>query len=390
MQRYDVAVIGLGAMGSAAAYQLAKAGAKIIGLDQFAPPHSYGSTHGDTRITRLAIGEGEEYVALAKRSHELWREIEQESGASLLTQCGGIIIMPEGLKTEHHGAGDFLKRTIVAAEKFGIEHEVLTAEAINERFPQFAVSPGVQGYFEPEAGYLRPEQCVQTQLDLARKYGTELQTGEKVLSYDAKPDEVIIKTTKGEYAANKIVITAGPWINDLVPGYKRLFRIYRQVLYWFDIENANAAELWQNSPVFVWMFGERQEDYVYGFPAVNGERGGIKVATEHYAEETGPDNTDRNVSHSEIKEMYQEHVRGKLSGIKNKCLQAKTCLYTVTPDSKFLIDYHPQHPNVLVASPCSGHGFKHSAAIGEVLAELLNKGKSTIDISEFTFDKRLQ
>jgi sarcosine oxidase len=168
----DVIVIGLGAMGSATCYQLAKRGAKVIGIDKYSPPHTFGSTHGDTRITRLAIGEGEQFVPFAIRSHEIWRELESETGADLMTTTGGLIMSPAS-GDPLHGSANFLQTTINAATKFGINHRVLSAAEIAAEFPQFELDGNEKGYFEDSAGFLRPERCVATQLSLAKKSSFE-------------------------------------------------------------------------------------------------------------------------------------------------------------------------------------------------------------------------
>lgn len=386
MQNYDVIVVGLGAMGSATTYQLAKSGVKVLGIDLYQPPHVHGSTHGDTRITRLAIGEGAEYVPLVTRSHELWRGIEQEVGYELLNKCGGLI-MGVHSGVGQHGINDFLNQTVESANQYSIKHDELSTEQIKSRFPQFNLVGSEDGYFEPEAGFLRPEKCVQAQLELATKLGATINTGERALSYEDNGTFITVKTDKSTYQANKLIISAGPWINELVSDFKDVFKIYRQVLYWFDLNDKSQYETYSKLPVFIWEFGGSPDDFVYGFPAIDGSEGGLKVATEEYVTETTPEGTIRKVTQDEIDQMYEKYVKNKLPGLSNKCVKAASCLYTVTPDHKFVIDYHPKHKNVIVASPCSGHGFKHSAAIGEVLTQLALQGKSEIDVSAFSFNR---
>ncbi len=382
--RYDVIVIGLGAMGSAATYQLTKAGAKVLGIDQFAPPHKHGSTHGDTRITRLSIGEGMEYVPLVKRSHELWREIEKETGQELLTQCGGLIMcIRDGYG--QHNSGDFLQNTFDAADKYGIPHEKLSTEEIRKRFPQFNLSGDERGYYEPEAGYLRPEKCIEAQLGLAKKYGATLSLNEKVTGFTSDEDGVTVTTDKATYSAEKLVISAGPWMKDFLPEYDDIFKIHRQVLWWFEIADESMYETYRDMPIFVWEFGSSRYDNFYGFPAIDGPSGGLKLATETYDEDTSPGTISRDVPAEEAQAMYDHYVKRQLPGLGGNVVKAATCMYTDTPDAKFIIDYHPQHKNVVVASPCSGHGFKHSAAIGEVLSQMATTGKPQIDISKFSF-----
>src|SRR5271168_955765 len=182
MAKYDAIVIGLGAMGSAALYQLAKRGVRVAGFDRFSPPHDQGSSHGDTRITRLAIGEGAHYTPLVKRSHAIWRAIEKETGADLLTQCGELIISSTARKSSIHVEG-FFQNTVDAARKFGIAHELLDANQIRARFPQFNVRDDETGYFEPEAGFVRPEACIGAELFLAEKHGATIHRNEPVLSF---------------------------------------------------------------------------------------------------------------------------------------------------------------------------------------------------------------
>ena len=165
---YDTIVVGLGAMGSATLLQLARRGQRVLGLDRHDPPHAWGSTHGDTRITRVGIGEGEDYVPLVQRSHQIWREIEAETGADLLTQCGALILAPGSSTAVVHGKANFVRRTIAAAERFGIPHEVLAPEDCTRRFPQFRLRGDEVVYHEPGGGYVRPERCVEAQLMLAR------------------------------------------------------------------------------------------------------------------------------------------------------------------------------------------------------------------------------
>jgi sarcosine oxidase len=384
---YDAIVVGLGAMGSAAAYQLAKRGAKVLGIDRFAPPHSFGSTHGETRITRQAIGEGEEYVPLALRSYEIWREIEAETGDDLLTITGGLIMSSAGGAAESHGlhgSKKFIEQTVECARKYGIAHELLTTDKIRRRFPQFELVGDESGYFENEAGFLRPENCVKTQIELAQKYDAEIHLNEKVLSYQADENGVEVNTDKGKYRADKLIISAGPWVNEFVDEeYRKLFKIYRQVLYWFELQEQADNYLLGNFPVFIWQFGRWSDDFIYGFPALDG-RQGLKIATEQHLAETDPDRVNKKVSEDEVMEMHRKYVAPRLPGLTGRCLKAMTCLYTATPDEGFVIDRHPQHKNVLIASPCSGHGFKHSAAVGEILAQLAIDGKTRFDINKFS------
>ena len=368
----EVIVIGLGAMGSAVVYQLAKKGVKVVGIDQFTPPHGHGSTHGETRITRQAIGEGSQFVPLAMRSHQLWREIEAESGQTLLTTCGGLIMARRGSASQMHEQLDFLGSTIRAAEAFGIAHEQLDASAIASRFPQFILQGDEIGYFEPGAGYLAPEACVAAQLMLAAQLGADIRFGETVHRVTQVGGKTIVETDRSSFAAGATVIAAGPWLPQLVSALKELVTVRRQVLYWLKTETRPATTVShgrQDSPIFIWHWGEGADDVFYGFPEV-GKSGSIKVATEQHATSTTPDAVRRDVSEDEVTAMYSRHVAGRLRGVGARCVKTATCLYTNATGANFIIDQLPHMPDTIVVSACSGHGFKHSAAIGEAVATM--------------------
>ena len=384
---FDTIVCGLGAMGSAAIYQLAKRGNKVLGLDQFAPPHVNGSSHGESRITRQAIGEGEAYVPLVLRSHELWREIENQTGRNLLTITGGLTLASPHNPAAMHGRLDFIDEAIRCAGKYQIRHEIFDTAEIRKRFPQFAVTDE-RAYFEYETGFLRPELCIEAQLELARRHGAVVQTDEKIVSVEIRADSAVtVKTSRGAYSADKVILSAGAWIaRFLPPSYARLFKVYRQVMYWFDIrEDFRAMFAAPGFPVFIWIFAEGGEFGFYGFPTLDGKS--IKVATEQFTATADPDLVNRPVDRDEARSMYKDCVEDRLPQISDRCASAASCLYTVTPDSNFVIDVHPDNDRIIIASPCSGHGFKHSAAIGEALAEQVIDGKSQIDISSFGLNR---
>ena len=380
----DVIVIGLGAMGSAACYQLAKRGAKVIGIDRYSPPHSLGSTHGDTRITRLAIGEGEQFVPFAIRSHEIWRELESAGGVELMTTTGGLI-MSAASGGSLHGSTNFLQTTINAAKKFGIKHRVLNSDEITAEFPQFVLDGDEVGYFEDAAGFLRPERCVRAQLNLAEKLGAEIRLNERVLRVEKDGSGVKVVTEIGNYSAATAIISVGPWVGEFgefVRGAAHLFKVYRQVLYWFDVSAAYGQYVPGKFPIFIRSLGRASGDFFYGFPAIDGPDGGLKLASEEYLATTPPEQVNRTVTDAEALHIYRNYVAGRLAYIGERCVRSAVCLYTSTPDSNFVIDRVDE--NVLLASPCSGHGFKHSAAIGETLAELALTRRSKIDTSPFS------
>jgi sarcosine oxidase len=385
-KNFDTIVLGLGAMGSAAVYQLAKMGNNVLGIDQFEPPHSHGSTHGDSRITRQAIGEGEQYVPLALRSYEIWNEIEKQTGKSLLTITGGLILSTKSETGIMHGT-NFFENTVAAAKKFEIRHEIWDAKEIRKKYPQFHLRNNEIGYFEYNAGFLRPEECVKAQLELAIKHGAVLHASEKVESFAEKNGIVQVTTNKTQYTCKKLIVSAGPWIQKLLPKkYNDLFTVTRQVMYWFDVEKDYESFKPEKSPIFIWDI--RNQKYgVYGFPAIHGPKGGFKIASEQFEVTTDADKPNPSATQEEITNMYRKYVEPYFPTVGSTCIKTVSCLYTSTKNFGFVIDRLPESPSVIVASPCSGHGFKHSAAIGETLAQLAMSGKTDIDISKFQWSK---
>ena len=365
---FDVVVVGLGAMGSAAAWQAAKRGARVLGIDRFAPPHALGSSHGDTRITRLAIGEGAHYTPLVLRANEIWRELERETGESLHVVTGGLIISGPARSATTHVA-NFFGNTLAAARSFGIAHEVLDAAAIRRRFPQFAVRDGEVGYYEPGAGYLRPERCIDAQLRLARSRGAELHTGETVEAVEDLGDRVRVTTRAGRYEARRAILAMGAWLPEFLGADGRDLTVTRQVLYWFEPRGDIAQFEAPRFPIWIWELQETKH-VIYGFPAIDGAGGGVKLATEQYAATTSPHTVQRDVTDVEKSTVYRDLVAPYLPGLGSRCVKAVACMYTATPDFQFRIGPDPARRNVIVVSACSGHGFKHSAAIGERVAEM--------------------
>jgi sarcosine oxidase len=385
----DIAVIGLGAVGSAAFYQAAKLGARVIGIDRFQPPHDQGSSHGETRITRQAIGEGREFVPLVLRSNQIWEELEAATGRNLMTRNGGLILASPGVGGNHHGSSSFLQDTIDAAQAFGIPHQQLSTGEIQDRFPQFRLTADEQGYFEPGAGFLRPEACIEAQIAQAKRLGGRAFTSEIVLGLTPTNAGIEVKTDKASYSAAKVILTAGPWIAKFLPPEHGVhFRVYRQTLCWFALHQNPERYSPEHFPIFIWITGNRVQDMLYGFPAIDGPGGGLKVATERYENTVDPDAVPREVSEASIAQMYSHYIASRLPDVSSRCLRSTTCLYTVTPDAKFVIDYADANHNVLFASACSGHGFKHSPAVGEALAQRALGLRTTIDLSAFAM-KRL-
>jgi len=381
---YDVAVVGLGALGSATVFQLSRRGIRVLGLDQFTPPHKFGSTHGSTRITRQAIGEGSHLTPLVLRSGALWREIEEETGASLLA-ASGVLIISSAAKTSCTHVANFFNNTVTAARDHGIPHEIWDAGSIRLRFPQFRVHDHEIGYFEPGGGFLRPEACVAAQLALARRNGAEIRLDEQVTGFAPRADNVLITTAKGNYVADRLVVAAGPWLPGLLGAdLAHLFRIFPQKQFWFTPHD----DLFQQDrfPVFIWeLSGPKQA--IYGFPDIDGS--GVKIATEQYESMAAPTGAVEEPETMDCRSMYDSYVAPFLLGLDATCKQGSTCFYTVTPDFGFVLDHHPRSDRVVIASCCSGHGFKHSAALGEAAAELVIDGQSRIDVTPFSLSRLL-
>jgi len=292
-------------------------------------------------------------------------------------------VLSSKARTSQCHTDDFFANTVAAANKYDIPHELLDADQIRRRFPRFNVADDESGYFEPSAGFVRPEECVRVQLDLAAHHGALLHRGERATAFDATDAEVTVTTDRDTYAADALILSAGPWLPELVaPAVSRHLTVHRQVLCWFDIDGDVTPFLPASFPVFIWELQGRPQG-IYGFPAIDGARGGLKVATENYDHATTPEWADRLASEAETRAIYDDYVAPYIRGLSGNCVKAATCLYTVTPDFGFVIDTLPGAHRVIVASPCSGHGFKHSAAIGEALAQRVVDGASRLDLGAF-------
>jgi sarcosine oxidase len=377
----DVVVVGLGAVGSAVVRQLAHLGAAVTGIDRFHPPHDRGSSHGATRITRLAIGEGAEYVPLVQRSHELWRALEAQTGASLMRTTGLLLLSTPGADAgPFHGRAGFFERTVSVAERFGIAHERLTADDVARRWPAFAPRDEL-GYHEPDAGILHPEDCVRAQLEVAARDGAVLRFDEPVRRVHGIGGRPVVETDRGTIAAAHVVLAAGAWLPVFLPSPDAAgCAVQRQVMHWFASDTP-ALHAPERMPPFVWMHGADGAAF-YGFPMVDAHAG-VKLATEQSERTTDPDRVERDVSAGESAAMFEAHVRGRLRGVRPTAVHAATCLYTSRAEGRFLVDRHPALEHVTVVSACSGHGFKHSAAIGEALADALLGATPRVDLAPF-------
>jgi sarcosine oxidase len=370
---YDVIVLGLGAMGSAAVEHLAERGKCVLGIEQFTAAHDQGSSHGGSRMIRQAYFESPEYIPLVLRAYELWRRIERDSGRRLLHITGGLNIGSR--------EGDLVKRTIAAAQQHSIPFEILEQQAISQRFPAVIPLDGDIAVHETNAGYLFPEECIRAQLGLAAGAAAELHFEEKVVSWSAMGDGVEVRTTKGAYSAGHLVVTAGPWANAPLQGIFPL-RVTRQVMAWVQPTTGVAAFLPERFPVFLC------EDPAggfpgYGFPALDGPAGGIKAAIHGSDAECTPESVDREIHEADVQRILQK-LKVRMPALDGQVLRAKTCLYTLSPDEHFVIGMHPEFASCTVACGFSGHGFKFASVVGEILADLAMKGSTTHPIGLFS------
>lgn len=365
---FDLIVVGLGAMGAATLHQAARRGARVLGLDARCPPHDQGSSHGESRITREAIGEGLEYSPLAIRSQALWRAMEAETGQVLMRTVGALMIGAPGPGAALHGNPDFVGRTIDAAKAFGIAHEVLGAADIRARYPQFAVAESERAYFEPGAGILYPERGIAAQLALAGRHGASIRPGEAVRALEPIDGGVRVVSETETYEAAHAVVSAGAWTANLLGGpWARALTLHRQTLHWFEPDDP-AAFAPGRFPVFIWTHGSGEGDWFYGVPR-DPDLGGVKIGSEQFAVAIArPEDLDRTATQDEGLAAHARHARGRLAGLPPHWLRSAVCVYTDAPQSRFLIGPDPARENVTVISACSGHGFKHSPAIGEAVA----------------------
>lgn len=367
---YDIGIVGLGAVGSAALYHGAKAGRSVIGFDRYAPPHTYGSAHGGSRIIRKAYFEGSTYVPLLSRAYELWRRLEEDSGRRLMHLNGCLTI--------GRSDGATLRGAQASAESYDISFERLSPREVHERFPAFHLRQGEAALWEPDAGWLDPEECVRTHLDLAAASGAEIRLEEPVETWGVVGSDVRIETGSGTFDVARLIICAGGWIAPLLREIHVPLQIERQVNGWFRPATTDDRFQPPNCPVYVWEYdGDR---VLYGFPDLGD---GVKTGLHHTDDFVdSPDDLDRGVHDDDVEALRRWTVQ-LLPKLSDEASRTATCFYTNTPDRHFLIDRHPGLDRVVYASACSGHGFKASSAVGESLVRLAVGEEPAVDLSEF-------
>jgi sarcosine oxidase len=362
---YDVIVAGLGAMGSSMSYHLARRGARVLGLERFASGHTLGSSHGESRIIRELYYEHPLYVPLVQRAYELWPRLEEEAGVRLLHATGGLMLgQPES---------ELVRGALLSGETHGLPTEVLERDEVATRFPAFCPPEGCVAVWDARAGYLRPEACIESHATLARRAGAELRYEEPLLRWEPDGDGVRVTTPAGEYRAARLALCVGAWTKSVLAELELPLKVERQVLVW--LEPPEPLELYGDDRFPIFMFECTDGRLMYGFPRL--ERG-VKVAIHHEGRlYDTPEEVDRAVRREEI-DATRESLAQLLPALSTAAVrESATCVYTDTPDTHFLVDFHPRYPQLLLSSPCSGHGFKFSSAIGELQAELLLEGTSS-------------
>lgn len=367
----DVIVLGLGGMGSATAAHLAARGASVLGLERFTPAHDRGSSHGETRMVRQAYFEHPDYVPLLRRAYELFEDLDGED-PGLLVETGGLMIGDPQSRT--------VTGTLATAARWDMPCDLLDGVQLRRRFPTFSVPDDVVGVFERRAGFVRPERTVRAHLGHAGRCGADLRFGEQALSWSADEGGVEVRTDHGTHHADRLVVTAGAWAPHLLADLGLPLVVERQVMFWFDLVGDPSRFAVEQHPVFLWEQPDGMQ--LYGFPAVDGPRGGLKTAWFRRGAPTDPDHLDREVHEPEIAAMRSALERC-LPGAAGAFRRGVACLYTTTPDEHFVVALHPQHPNVAVGAGFSGHGFKFVPVVGEILAELALTGTTTHPIELF-------
>ena len=368
-RQFDTIVIGVGGMGSATCYQLARRGQRVLGLERFAIPHEHGSSHGYTRIIRLAYYEHPSYVPLLRRAYDLWREIERQAGEQLLYITGSLDAGPE--------ASWVFQGALRSAREHDLPHEVLTSADINARFPGYQLPADTYGLYQPDGGFLTPERATVAFVNAARASGAEIHADERVLDWVPTAGGVRITTEQGAYEAGSLVFTAGAWNATLLPFLRGLASPERQVLAWLQ---PHQPELFTPArfPVFNLLVPEGR---YYGLPSFDVP--GFKFGRYHHLAEVADPDAPRAEPTAADERLLRAFAKRYFPAGTGPTLLLKTCLFTNTPDEHFLIDRHPDCQQVFFASACSGHGYKFASVIGEILADLAERGETRHDISLF-------
>jgi sarcosine oxidase len=372
---YDVIVAGLGAMGSAAAYHLASRGVRVLGIDAHHPPHSHGSHHGESRIIRKAYYEHPAYVPLLERAFALWSELAERSATRLFLKTGGLMMGTE--------AGELVSGVLASARTHGLAHEFLSTSEVMARYPLFCLDSAMVAVWEGDAGILFPESCIRAFLDGAVSAHADLRLSEPVQEWASTPDGVQVTTTRGVYGAGALVLAAGIGMRDLLAELRSQLGVERQVFAHF--EPTTDRELFAPMRFPIFCIEEPDGGFYYGFPDLGS---GCKFGRHHAGAIGEPAELAREVAAPDIADLRGFLAR-RIPQANGKLAAAVVCLYTNTPDFQFIIDRHPRHDNVIVASVCSGHGFKFSSVVGEIVADLVAGTTPAFDLSMFRLARLL-
>lgn len=382
-QVFDVIVVGVGAMGSAALYHLSKIpNLKVLGLDQYSPPHIYGSSHGETRITRQIYFEHPVYVPLVKKTYPMWSTLENEIKTKLFEPTGGIYIGQE--------SSQLINGLKVTAKEHNFDINILSANEIMAKFPAFKVPDHMVGVHDPTAGILFPEKCIQGFISQVEKFGNAtLNFGEKALEITRKQGYECVVTNKRTYLAKKIIVTAGAYVINLLKSQNLPLKIERKKLFWMEPKAEFKKDFEPDKlPIFL-LEDEKTQIKFYGFPNIlgTGVKAALHVNKADYIENAY--NISRIVNEEEI-DGFQRDISKYMPNVFGKLNKSGTCFYTMTPDEHFIIDFLPNNKNILLGSPCSGHGFKFCIVIGEILKDLILSGKSEFDLTMFSLRRNFQ
>lgn len=371
MSDWDVIVVGVGAMGSATAFHLARRGVRVLALEQFDLAHDQGSSHGYTRIMRHAYYNAPGYVPLVQRAQTLWRELEEISGETLFIHTGGLSMgRPDAL---------VVRGALLAAERYGLEHEVLDSSEVQQRHPAIRLSEDMIGVRDPSAGFLLPERAILAHAAAARAHGAEVRTWEAITGWEATNDGVTVHTEHHDYRAERLVFTAGAWMAELLADLHLPLEVTRQVVGWFEPDDPALCE---PDRLPVWLLQPPDdEEYFYGLPRYGPP--GLKLGRMfHLQRAVTPAELTRTTDDAD-EALLRTCLAPYFPGANGRALELMTCMFTSTPDGHFIMDAHPRHPNVTVVSACSGHGFKFASVVGEIAAELALDGQSRHDIEMF-------
>lgn len=370
---YDVAIVGVGGMGSAAAYHLARRGLRVLAVERYGIAHDHGSSHGLSRIFRLAYFEHPSYVPLLRRALVLWRELQHVAAEPLFTVTGTLDIGAEG--------GRVFDGALRACLEHELPHEVLDGEALAARVPAWTLPREFRAVWQPDGGFLAPERCIRAHVQAATAHGADVRTRERVRGWRVKDGAATLHTDAGSYDAGQIVVAAGAWNGALASPLAPLLVPERQVVCWFATQDPRAF-VPAAFPVFIL---DAEEGLYYGFP----EHGvpGFKIGRYHHRHEATTPETLRRECDPEDEAVLRQAVGRYLPSANGPLLRSSVCLFTNTPDGHFIIDRDPNTPEVLLVSPCSGHGFKFCSVVGEIVAELVVHGKTRHDISLFRLNR---